>query len=147
MDANAYCGEFYSTDASTFNLSFFMVCVAQRFSHGTIMCKDGVGLHLQERRNMKNINGVELRKVRIYFYEDKIYYWFNKVMHCYTHAPTVKYIYYLMSLMGDVYWMKLVLNKVCTKKVKSLKHMCVMKCLHQEISDSSRRNNESIFYQ
>ena len=110
MDVNAYSGEFYLTDASanysaddTFNLLFLMVCVAQRFSHGTIICKDGVGLHLQERRNMMDINGPELRKVRIYFYEDKIHYWFNKVMHRYTHAPTVKYIYYLMSLMGDVY--------------------------------------------
>ena len=78
-----------------------MVCFAQRFSH--VLARE-------------KHDGVEPRKVRIYFYEDKIYYWFNKVMHRYTHVPTMKYIYHLMSLMDNVYWMKGVLKKVYTKK-------------------------------
>ena len=106
MDVNALSREFYSTDPSAnysahdvFNLLLLMVCFAQRFSHGTIICKNGVGLHLQER-NMLDIDGGEPRKVRIYFYEDKICYWFHNVMHHYTHVPTVKYIYHLMGFNG-----------------------------------------------
>ena len=36
-------------------------------------------LDLHEQ-NMIDLNGVKPRKVRIYFYKDKIHYWFNKVM-------------------------------------------------------------------
>ena len=115
-----------------------MVCFAQRFSHGTIICKNGVGLHLQERK-MLGIDGGEPRKVRIYFYKDKICYWFHNVMHHYTHVPTVKYIYHLMSLMGNVYWMRVVLKKDYTRKVRSLKHMCMMKCPQQHFESTLRR--------
>ena len=145
MDVNALSREFYSTDPSanysahdTFNLLLLMVCFAQRFSHGTIICKNGVGLHLQER-NMLDIDGEEPRKVRIYFYEDKICYWFHNMMHHYTHVPTVKYIYHLMSLMGNVYWMRVVLKKVYTRKVRLLKHMCMMKCPQQHFESTLRR--------
>ena len=96
MDVNALSGEFYSTDPSAnysthdaFNLLLLMVCFAQRFSHGTIICKNGVGLHLQER-NMFDINGREPRKVRIYFYEDKICFWFHNMMHRYTNCQIVE---------------------------------------------------------
>ena len=99
-----------------------------RFSHGTIICKNGVGLHLQER-NMLDIDGGEPRKVRIYFYENKICYWFHNMMHCYTHVP----------LMGNVYWMRVVLKKVYTRKVRSLKHMCTMKCPQQHFESTLRR--------
>ena len=101
MDVNALSREFYSTDPSanysahdTFNLLLLMVCFAQRFSHGTIICKNGVGLHLQER-NMLDIDGEEPRKVRIYFYEDKIYYWFHNMMH---HLHTCAYCEVYLSL-------------------------------------------------
>ena len=85
MDVNALSREFYSTDPSAhypahdaFNLSLLMMCFAQRFSHGTIICMNGVGLHLQET-NMLDIDGGEPRKVRIYFYEDKLCYWFHNM--------------------------------------------------------------------
>ena len=79
------------------------------------------------------------RKVRMYFYKDKVHYFFNEMMHRYTHIPTVKYIYHLMSLMDHVSWMKVVLKKVYMNKVKSLQDMCIMKCLQQCFESTQRR--------
>ena len=112
-----------------------LVCFAETFSHGIIVYG---GLFLMEK-NMREIDQPVPRKLRIYFYKDKIYYWFNKAMHCYTHAPTVRYIYHLMSLMDTVYWMKVVLSKVYTNKMKSLEHICMMKCPLQLGESTLRR--------
>ena len=145
MNVLAYKGQFHSTDASadysaydTFNFLILMVCFAEKFSHGMIVCGEGVGLFLM-KRNMREIDQAVPRKLRIYFFPDKIYYWFNKAMHHYTHVPTVRYIYHLMSLMDSVYWMKVVLSKVYTKKVKSLQHICMMKCPLQQDESTLRR--------
>ena len=107
MDVQAYEGQFHSTDASahysahhTFNFLMLLVCFAETFSHNIIVCREGIGLFLMEK-NMREIDQPVPRKLRIYFYKDKIYYWFNKAMHHYTHAPTVRYIYHLMSLLDE----------------------------------------------
>ena len=139
MDYNAYHGEFHSTNVyvadylpnQTFNFLFVMVCSAECLYHSMRICGDGVAVDLYEQNLMMELNGVKPRKVRIYFYKDKIHYWFNKVMHHYTHTPTVEYIYHLISLMDDVSWMKVVLKKVYTNAVKSLQHISIMKCPQQ----------------
>ena len=113
-------------------LLIVMVSFAECFPNSIKMCGDGVGLDWHDE-NMLDLNEVRPRKVRIYFYKDKIHYFFNKMMHHYTHThiPTVKYIYHLMSLMDHVSWMKAVLKKVYINEVKSLQDMCFMKCPQQ----------------
>ena len=146
MDYNACHGEFHLTNVyvadylpdQTFNFLIVMVCFAECFSNSIRICGDGVGLDLYEQ-NMMDLNGVKPRKVRIYFYKDKIHYWFNKVMHHYIHTPTVEYIYHLMSLMDHVSLMKVVLKKVYTNIVKSLQCISMMKCPQQCFESTFRR--------
>ena len=146
MDSNAYHGDFHSTGVyvedylpdQAFSFLIVIVSFAESFSHSIRICDDGVWLDWHEQ-NMMDLNGVKSTKVRIYFYKDKIYYFFNKAMHCYTHTPIVQYIYHLMSLMDHVSWMKVVLKKVYMNTVKSLQHMYIMKCLQQCFESTLRR--------
>ena len=110
-----------------------LVFYAERFSDTMTICGGGIGLFVTDKNNR------EPRTLTIYFYQDKIYYWFNEAMHHYVHAPIVKYIYHLMSLMDTVSWMKVVLSYIYTNVVKSLESMCMMKCpLHQHESTFKR---------
>ena len=63
--------------------------------------------------------GTGSRLVKIHFHPDKLCYWFNDCIHQYSHEPTVRYIYYLMSLM-DFRWMNIVLRYVGRLKPASL---------------------------
>ena len=89
------------------------------------MCKDGVALFMLEK-DQADTQGNIPRKVRVYFYRDKIYYWFNKCLHKQTHEQTVKYIYHIMSLF-NVPWMNVILEKVYKNEVKSLVELATMK--------------------
>ena len=70
--------------------------------------------------------------LRIYSYQDKIYYWCNRHLYYYMHVPTVRYIYHLMSLMDHAFWMNVIID--------SHLHYCgeiLAKHLHNEMSTTS----------
>ena len=89
------------------------------------MYKDGVALFMLEK-DQADTQGNIPRKVRVYFYRDKIYYWFNKCLHKQTHEQTVKYKYHIMSLFS-VPWMNVILEKVYKNQMKSLVELATMK--------------------
>ena len=112
-------------EAQTFNFLILLVCFAYNFTNGIIVCKDGVALFMLEK-DQADTQGNIPRKVRVYFYRDKIYYWFNKCLHKQTHEQTVKYIYHIMSLF-NVPWMNVILEKIYKNEVKSLVELATMK--------------------
>ena len=67
-------------------------------------------MHLEEML-VQNRLGTSSRLVKIHCHPDKLCYWFNDCIHQYSHAPTVRYIYYLMGLM-NIRWMNIVLGYV-----------------------------------
>ena len=80
-------GQYHAADESyiyyethTFNFLILLVCFAYNFTNGIIVCKDGVALLMLEK-DQADTHGNIPRKVRVYFYRDKIYYWFNKCSH------------------------------------------------------------------
>ena len=116
------CGLYFPQE--TLTLLMMVVLYAERFSHTMTIGRGSIGVFLMHKNNE------EPRILRIYFYQDKIYYWFNKFMYCYMKTPTVRYIYHLMTLMDNVNvsWMNVMLSHVYTNVVKSLQDMCIMKC-------------------
>ena len=71
-------GQYYTADesyiyfeAQTFNFSILLVCFAYNFNNGIIVCKDGVVLFMLGK-DQADTQGNIPRKVRVYFYRDKI---------------------------------------------------------------------------
>ena len=60
---------------------------------------------------MQDRPGTGSRLVKIHIHPDKLCYWFNDCIHQYSHKPAVRFIYYLMGLMG-IRWMNIVLRYV-----------------------------------
>ena len=107
---------------------------------------------------MKTLNGVRPRKVRIYFYKDKIHYFFNKMMHCYTHTHTHTHSYCEMYLSFDEFNGSCFLNEssveenlhewseVLTRHVHHEMPATMFWEYSEEISDSFTKNYLNIVY-
>ena len=85
----------YSSN-ETLNFLMLLVSYVHDYTWSLVAHVDGVMMHLEELL-VQNRLGTSSRLVKIHFCPDKLCYWFNDCIHQYSHAPTVKYIYYLMG--------------------------------------------------
>ena len=99
----------YSSN-ETLNFLMLLMSYVHDYTWSLVAHVDGVMMHLEEFL-VQNRLGTSSRLVKIHFHPDKLCYWFNDCIHQYSHAPTVRYIYYLMGLM-NIRWMNIVLGYV-----------------------------------
>ena len=81
----------------TLNFLLIFVCYVHDSVSSMVRLSNGIGMHFKQNRG---------EKIVVHFCLDYISYTFNGYKHTLTHYPTIRYMYYLMSLMTYVPWIR-----------------------------------------